>query len=363
MSFYDLFSYNANQISIDKLTLVLSNPSQVLIRNSELFEHQRVLVLNYESDLLPLKLLENTTEVEALALDYHHHLTMVPHQSDRLHLHFGHSLPQSKIFDTVIVFFPKAKNLAPYLFALAASHLSESGQLLVVGENKGGIKSLAKNTHHCFSRFHKLDSARHCILFAAELVQSAPAIQLQDWSSSYQLETAAGTIEICNLVGVFSEKKIDAGTALMLENLPSLHGRTLDFGCGAGVIAAILLKQQPELEMECVDINAMALASCELTLQANDLKAKVYPSDGLKQTQGKFDAIISNPPFHDGLASTLSITTEFVAESRQRLNANGLWQIVANRHLPYSDAIAQHFDTVNCIAENNKYKIYQNRIK
>lgn len=159
-------------------------------------------------------------------------------------------------------------------------------------------------------------------------------------------------------MGVFSEKKLDAGTELLLENLPTLQGRVLDFGCGAGVIAASLLKAQADLQIECVDINAMALASCELTLAANNMQGKVYASDGLNQTQGQFDAIISNPPFHDGLASTTDIAHRFVADSAKALTPSGQWQIVANRHLPYSDVISQYFGQVNVIAENNKYKVY-----
>lgn len=115
----------------------------------------------------------------------------------------------------------------------------------------------------------------------------------------------------------------------------------VDFGCGAGIIAAALLKAQPELKVECVDINAMALKSCELTLAANHFIAKTYASDGLSQTQGRFDGIISNPPFHDGLQSTTEIAKKFVQDSVQKLAKGGCWHIVANRHLPYSDTIVE----------------------
>jgi len=183
-------------------------------------------------------------------------------------------------------------------------------------------------------------------------------MKLSDWVSQYQLATPQGEISICNLVGVFSEKRLDLGTELLLSHLPTLSGRVLDFGCGAGVITAALLKAQPSLSLECVDINAMALASCELTLAANGMTAKVYPSDGLAQTTGKFNGIISNPPFHDGLASTTSIAQNFVTDSAKQLQHNGIWQIVANRHLPYSDIIAAEFGQLKVVADNNKYKLY-----
>ena len=320
-------------------------------------------MLNHEADLLPKALLDIAASVDALALDYHHHLHLAPHANSKLRCYFGHELPQQdpltpEKYDTVIVYFPKAKPLAPYLFNLAANHLLPNGQLLVVGENKGGIKSLVKLLPEYFTTGMKLDNARHCLLFGSNLEGSAPAIKLSDWVSQYQLATPQGEINICNLVGVFSEKRLDLGTELLLSHLPTLSGRVLDFGCGAGVITAALLKEQPSLALECIDINAMALASCELTLAANGMTAKVYPSDGLAQTTGKFNGIISNPPFHDGLASTTSIAQNFVSDSAKQLQDNGIWQIVANRHLPYSDIIAAEFGQLKVVADNNKYKLY-----
>ncbi|ABZ75273.1 rRNA (guanine-N(2)-)-methyltransferase [Shewanella halifaxensis HAW-EB4] len=339
---------------------MLTNASQVLLRNRDLVKDQSVLVLNYEGDHLPKELLNTARSVCGLALDYHHHLMMQPYAAANLTLHFGHQLPNDESFDTVIVYFPKAKALAPYLFNLAAKHLKPQGQLIVVGENKGGIKSLPKQLPSYFDKPFKADNARHCIVFLSELNAAAPTLKLTDWISRYQLDTPQGQVTICNLVGVFSEKKLDEGTKLLLENLPKMRGKVLDFGCGAGVIAAALLKAQPELTLECVDINAMALASCEFTLQANGFNAKIFASDGLAQAAGRYDGIISNPPFHDGLASTTNIATNFVKDSAANLTTGGLFHIVANRHLPYSDTIAEHFGSVDVTAENNKYKIYSN---
>lgn len=337
---------------------VLTNPSQIVLRNSHLIENHRVLLLNYEGDLLGKELVAQATHIEALALDYHHHLMLSPLANSQLAAYFGHKLPHDDLFDTVVVFFPKAKALAPYLFNLAARHLTLNGQLHVVGENKGGIKSLAKMLPSYFSAPSKLDNARHCLLFGSERVDEAPSIKIADWVTQYQLETPKGPLTICNLVGVFSDKQLDQGTELLLQHLPKLSGRVLDFGCGAGVIAAALLKEQPELILECVDINAMALASCELTMQANGFSANIYPSDGLAQTAGLFDSIISNPPFHDGLSSTTDIATQFVRDSARCLAKGGQWHIVANRHLPYASTIASHFLQFSVSAENNKYKVY-----
>ncbi|WP_299009134.1 class I SAM-dependent methyltransferase [uncultured Shewanella sp.] len=341
---------------------MLTNPSQLILRNRELVDNHSVLILNYESDLLPIELLENTSKVCALALDYHHHLQIEQHKVNNLDLHFGHQLPHNEQFDSVIIYYPKAKSLVPYLLNLAGHHLKSNGQLIITGENKGGIKSIPKQMPDYFSKPIKIDNARHCLLFCSELQNSAPKINIQDWVSRYQLSTPQGEITICNLVGVFSEKRLDAGTQLLLEHLPKMSGKILDFGCGAGVITAALLKAQPELTVDCVDINAMALEACRLTMQANDIKANIFASDGLNQTHSLYDGIISNPPFHDGLSATTQIAKTFVQDSALKLNKTGLFYIVANRHLPYADTIETHFKQVKVKAENNQYKIYTNSI-
>lgn len=344
---------------------MLTNPSQALIRNSHYFEKQNVLVLNYEADTFAHQCLEFAHHVTALALDFNHHLILSSYTNDKLQCYFGHQLPDSLAsskFDSVIIYFPKAKPLMGYLLQLAAQHLSIDGQLIIVGENKGGIKSIAKLTPDYYSPPIKQDNARHCLVYVSYLTQAAPALTLSDWVSQYSLETPQGQLQICNLVGVFSEKRLDQGTELLLSHLPeNLHGRVLDFGCGAGVITAALLKANPTLTIECIDINAMALLSCELTLAANNMRAKIYPSDGFNQIVGKFDGIISNPPFHDGLTNTTDIATQFVQQSATRLTSKGIWQIVANRHLPYSETIETHFGKVEVLAENNKYKLYSHQ--
>jgi 16S rRNA (guanine1207-N2)-methyltransferase len=339
---------------------MLTNASQALLRNSHLFNGHSVLVLNYEGDTLPKPLLDTASSVSALALDFHHHLILQPHAATNLQLYFGHKLPNQERFDSVIVYFPKAKALAPYLFNLAAKHLKLQGQLIVVGENKGGIKSLPKLLPDYFDKAFKADNARHCIVFTSELDREAPEIKIQDWCSKYPVQTPQGEMTICNMVGVFSEKKLDEGTKLLLDNLPNMRGTVLDFGCGAGVIAAALLTAQPKLKLECVDINAMALLSCELTLQANGLEAEVFASDGMAQTTKSYDGIISNPPFHDGLNRLTTIAIDFVKASAENLAKGGMFHIVANRHLPYSDCIAEKFGSVNVGAENSRYKIYSN---
>lgn len=71
----------------------------------------------------------------------------------------------------------------------------------------------------------------------------------------------------------------------------------LDLGCGAGVIGAYIKQQYPQVELTMADIHALALASSQRTLVENQLEAEVIASDVFSNVTGKFDLIISNPPF------------------------------------------------------------------
>ncbi len=340
---------------------MLTNPSQLISRNQRYFQNKNVLLLNHEADKLGQELKQTAAHITMLALDYNHFQAVKAAQSGPLDCQFGHRLSEPRKFDCAVIYYPKAKPLAGYLFQLAAGYLNPGGELFIVGENKGGVKSVPEQLPAFFSAAGKIDNARHCLLYLAGLVSDVPAVNLRDWMTEYELETPLGALKICNLAGVFSQKQLDKGTGLLLDNLADVKGRVLDFGCGAGVIAAAMLKRRPDLEIDCVDINAMALASCQMTLAENGISANVYASDGYCDIQGQFDAVISNPPFHDGLRATADIARRFVKDSADALTQGGVFQIVANRHLPYSDVIAGCFGEVNVCAQNNKYKIYLNR--
>jgi 16S rRNA (guanine1207-N2)-methyltransferase len=339
---------------------VLSNPSQLLQRQENALSSGRLLVLNPEQDQWVPHLSRQGVQVQALAFDYQHQQQI---QAFGFDCEFGVTLAdhQPNQFDQIVLYFPKTKPFANYLIALAAFYLKPAGQLWLVGENKSGIKNLAKQVLPGFDPSQKTDQARHCVLFETQLHASVEDFDVLDWVHEFEIETAYGALTLCHLPGVFSDKKLDSGTAFLLDNLPEVTGEVLDFGCGSGAIACTLLKKNPKSKLTCVDINAMALKACELTLAANGLQANIEPSNGVKQLNQKFNAIVSNPPFHDGLKSTLKITQEFIQDCAQKLKNHGLLHLVANHHLGYANALGEVFGSVNIVAKNSQFKIYQQK--
>lgn len=75
--------------------------------------------------------------------------------------------------------------------------------------------------------------------------------------------------------------------------------RVLDLGTGTGAIALALLAQVPQATGVGVDISADALATAERNARQNGLAGRfeTVKSDWFGQISGRFDVIVSNPPY------------------------------------------------------------------
>ncbi len=164
-----------------------------------------------------------------------------------------------------------------------------------------------------------------------------------------------------SLPGVFAHGRLDNGSRLLLKSLESLNpgGRILDFACGNGVIAASLLATGARADLTLLDVSALAIESSRLTLARNELKAALLPSDGLTEVSGKFDWIVSNPPFHRGVSNDLEIAARFFSQAGTFLAERGRIVIVCNRHLPYASWLQNHYEQVERLDENDEFVIIQ----
>ncbi|MBS7661765.1 class I SAM-dependent methyltransferase [Pseudomonas lalucatii] len=270
---------------------------------------------------------------------------------------FGVNPPEHG-FDAAVLFLPKSRELTDYLLAALAARLA-GRPLFLVGEKRAGIERAAKQLA-AFGTPRKLDSARHCQLWQVQVEQAPSPPDLQALARRYDLQLADGPLTVVSLPGVFSHGRLDVGSALLLQHLEQLPaGHLLDFGCGAGVLGATLKRRYPDSRVTLLDVDAFAVASSRLTLSANGLEAEVISGDGIEAAPRGLSAILSNPPFHQGVHTHYQATEQLLRQAAQHLQPNGQLRLVANSFLKYPPLIEQHLGPCQTLAEANGFRVYR----
>lgn len=129
--------------------------------------------------------------------------------------------------------------------------------------------------------------------------------------------------------GVFSRKRVDFGSALLIENLPPQNGRLLDLGCGYGPIGISLAALNPGLEVVMADINKRALTLAAKNIELNRLaNVSVVESNGFSAVQGRFSTIVTNPPIRAGKKTLYPL----FQQCREFLQDQGqLWLVIQKK--------------------------------
>ena len=203
----------------------ISNISQVLLRNDELLSASTPLFINlmsdgfienYSADNPNAKIsCYNTNYIDYFAIKNKHNAKVVSSFTSEYKSDIKH--------DLVVINFPKSKDELAFTFAMIAPYLLNDAKIIIVGEKKGGVQSTPKLAQHFLSHCQKVDAARHCLVFAGIVNNERlnERFKLDDWFKNYQISVENIELTIASLPGVFSQKKLDVGTALLLSNLPS----------------------------------------------------------------------------------------------------------------------------------------------
>jgi len=269
--------------------------------------------------------------------------------------------PDGAKHDVAIVFLQKGSELNDLVTAMAHDALAPGATAFFVGENKAGIRSAADVFARRMGPIVYSDRARHCALYQARRNPSSPdhATALLAWERNYQLGVGPSPLRIVTVPGVFGLGRLDAGTRLLLDHLPTdIVGSVLDFGCGSGVIGAAVKARVPDCAVTLTDASAFALYAARRTFEVNSLSAeRIVVSDVFSHVDGTFDLIISNPPFHQGIATNYEIVSSFFAGCASRLKPGGRVIIVANKFLPYERQMAEALTSPVVVAQNDKFKV------
>lgn len=338
----------------------LSNLSQVLTRNEPLLLATSPLLINMPDDELSqhLSMLNNHNDITFFDSNYELHQKHLAKKQGQCI--FAAYYKSSAKHDLVIIHFPKSKQELLFILAMLAHCTTEETRILLVGENKSGIKSVDKLIREQTNFCDKIDAARHCLLFETQLNNHHLTFDIEKWFHYYTVTVGQLSFKVAALPGVFSQAKLDIGTQILLNNLPTnISGEVLDFGCGAGVIACFVGLRSPDTKLTLADVSALAMASSEKTLTINNLTGKVIPTNSLSNINGQYQYVISNPPFHQGIKTHYVATESFLAGIKKHLFKQGTLIVVANSFLKYQAIIEQSIGKAEKTSIQQGFTIYQ----
>jgi 16S rRNA (guanine1207-N2)-methyltransferase len=167
------------------------------------------------------------------------------------------------------------------------------------------------------------------------------------------------TFKFITASGVFSKRRIDLGTRLLVESTPPINkGFLLDIGCGYGVIGITLATLNPNIDVIMTDINERAIWLTKRNVKLNDVKNVEVRQGNLYEAVNDltFKYILSNPPISSGIETVKII----IQEAFKYLEKNGFLYVVLKSKISkkrMQNIFEQSFGNVNVLAKKSGYRV------
>ncbi|PPE72489.1 16S rRNA methyltransferase [Solimonas fluminis] len=273
------------------------------------------------------------------------------------------SLDPARRFALVLLLPPRQRQEARALFAQAVARCAPGGRVLASMRNDEGARSGEDDLARLAGGVSNL-SRRKCRVFWTEPLQGpADAALAGEWADLDAPRPILGG-RFTSRPGVFAWDRADPASALLAAHLPSdLSGRAADLGAGYGYLSAELLARCPQVTaLDLYEAQSRALAMARINLRSARLPPEFFWHDVTAGLPRRYDSIVSNPPFHaQGGEDRPDIGRRFIAVAAQSLNPGGRFWMVANRHLPYEQALDECFGEVRSVAQDGGFKVVEAR--
>lgn len=191
---------------------------------------------------------------------------------------------------------------------------------------------------------------------------SNPSIESKPFTFEYKLK--GHSFIFTSDLGVFSKSEIDFGSKLLIDSMivPTVKGNVLDVGCGYGPIGLTLAKENPNRQVEMVDVNERALQLARKNSEQNKIdNVSIYQSDLFENVKDdSFAMIVTNPPIRAGK----KVVHEIFEQSYQHLTDNGeLWIVIQKKQGAPSaiEKLESIFSEVEVVVKKKGYYIIKSK--
>jgi 16S rRNA (guanine1207-N2)-methyltransferase len=260
-------------------------------------------------------------------------------------------------FDMALVLAGRHRGQNELRIAEALERVAPGGLIAVAGGKDDGIDSLRKRINALAPLEGHLPK-HHGVAFWFRRAGTEAAATLRAGNPNLVVEGGFKTAP-----GMFSFDRVDAGSKLLVANLPGdLKGNIADFCAGWGYLAAEILQRSRSLTaLDLYEADFEALEAARLNVHGA-VEPRFFWIDLLTEpVERRYDAIVMNPPFHSGRAAEPGIGAGIIRAASKALKPGGRLFMVANRQLPYEQVLSAAFASHAEIARDGMFKVFSAR--
>lgn len=267
------------------------------------------------------------------------------------HDHFaarGFAVEGEGPFAAAVVCIPRARAAALAMIAQAVAALPEGAPILLDGQKTDGIESIIKACRQAGLQMGEVLSKAHG---KAVALRAAPVPA--DWPAQMRpVDGGFQTNPFC-----FSADGPDRGSALLVSALPDKLGpKVVDLGAGWGYLSRAILERDSVKRLDVVEAEAEALACAQANI--DDPRARFHWADALTfRPENLAETVVMNPPFHVGRTADPALGAAFIAAAKRMMAPDGVLWMVANRHLPYDEALTAAFLEVETVTSDAGFRV------
>ena len=268
-------------------------------------------------------------------------------------------------FDSILFRVSKERAVSHHIINQASVLLKHGGTLMLSGEKTDGVKTYTGHANKLFG--DSCQPKKSGNYYLSRLTKYSDDGKLLDDKNYLALRPIGSpdNLPLQSKPGIFGWNKIDQGSALLINQLPQFlqsfgaenqPQSVLDLGCGYGFLACAAA-QQGLTQITATDNNAAALRACKANFEALKVDGTVLADDTGSQLEERFDAIICNPPFHQGFNIDSELTAKFLTASKRLLAPRGRALFVVNNFIALEKKAQDYFPRVREVARSGSFKL------